>query len=278
MASDEVRDLLWTLRSPGLLSPEIEQVVPESWAETVFRQNQDFFSSLERDPTSLLTHLSRNTRGGRLGIYFENLVAFLLQYAAKVENLKIGIPVLENKITVGEYDFLFSEPEHNQKMHWEAAVKFYLAYGERFIGPGGQDRLDLKLRKIFDQQLRLPERAGLKDVVSKVFLKGRLFYPLKPDWASARETASPALSKTHLRGWWIRQNELETLSYETLALLPKPRWLSGYNEQDARDRQMSRSKFLELCNDHFRKSHDSVAVLAQDFSRGFIVSNQWPHI
>jgi hypothetical protein len=144
--------------------------------------------------------------GERLGRYFERLVLHGITSLAPVRHAR-GLQIVHEGRTLGELDMVFQLPGEEVTHHWELSIKYYLKLGEQFVGLMRRDRLDLKLHKLFSQQLRLSEhpatRASLNRlgypsrIQSQAWVKGMLFYP----WG---ETPSfPVdVSPDHARGSW----------------------------------------------------------------------------
>lgn len=134
--------------------------------------------------------------------------------------------------TLGELDILYVAPD-GAVVHREVAVKFYLGLGgraehHRWLGPHKRDRLDLKLARLIQHQLRLPSLAhaaeGWPSALpfpdrSEVLLCGAFF--VHPDANARPEGADPGVEL----GFWCYASELASLG-SAWAYLPKPWWLS----------------------------------------------------
>jgi hypothetical protein len=296
-----VRDLAWVLASPPLLAPSRQQLASgvrvrwlnSAWSERAFQASTDWLQALDRHPAPLLEALSRR-RDPRLGSYFETLLAFWLAWPGNplYRLVAHNLPVRARNLTLGELDFLVEDRLGGGLQHWEVAVKFYLGVApggalENWIGPGRQDRLDLKVRRLLDHQLTLPSRPegsgllrhlGLPTPAPVCLLKGRLFYPpgvSRTDWAPA--AAEPG----HLQGWW--QAPVDFLARQDPALqwlvLPKANWLTevdgaGVPIGDAR----YAADFIELQQQSVDNRPLAVVGLREgrEVSRGFITPPGWP--
>ncbi len=282
------RDLAWVMRSPNLLVGK--NVVSESWCAEALKRLPGPDKIEEKIAHGYHTHGPTH----RLGIYFETLVHYWLAEIIHVPVLHTNVQVMGEGRTLGEFDFLFVDPANSKTTHWETAIKFYLYSEARelYFGPAGNDRLDLKMKKIFEQQLPLSrqpeaapifERLGLHDVESKAFVKGMLFYPLESDWRTPPKIKG--VSESHARGWWTH------FTHDFLALanqhtrwriLEKAAWLTG---GDTAATSYSRAELAAVCAVHFATSRISlmVAQLEPDASgtlteqsRGFIAHKDWP--
>lgn len=280
-------DLVWVMQSPSLL--ESPETVQDSWCEAALhaQESQAALEKLRLEPLRLEDYITRHSRSHRLGVYFETLVSFWLSELLKFRDMRKNVPVRSavDGRTVGEFDFLFRDPTQSALTHWETAVKFYLYLPEdqRFHGPAGKDRLDLKLSRLFDHQLRLSNAAGLGEpVLARAFVKGRLFYPLENDWRLA-ETAK-GLSPRHLRGWWTRSVDSAILAHSPQtrwAVLSRYEWLSPVLTSAPLDQE----EFAARVRLQFELHLEPVMVAALErhgdnlwveSSRGVIVYPSWP--
>ncbi|MGI4982997.1 MAG: DUF1853 family protein [Janthinobacterium lividum] len=256
-----VRDLCWLMCSPALLSPSLfgdqlaAPVDSRCFGPDAPAGLQRLLARLDADPAPLLDALGA-TPERRLGRYAEGLLAVWLQQMPDVDVVALGLPIRDAGRTLGECDALFRTAQGGRQ-HWEMAVKFYLriddvspetpdspfvparresiaadpfAGCDAYVGAGLADRLDWKLRRLVEHQMRLSERAELVTLgggawQARMFVKGRLFHPLaqwrdrpagEPDAfmnavgrdGMRHETdIAPALAPDHLRGWWATYDE-----------------------------------------------------------------------
>jgi hypothetical protein len=174
--------------------------------------------------------------GHRLGRYFERLVEAALR-ALDPLRLHHGVIIREGKQVVGELDFVFQLPGEDFARHWEVSCKYYLAFEGRYLGLMTRDRIDLKLDRLMNHQLRLPERPATlarlaelgypERVVSQAWVKGTLFYRESALEAIAMPPP-PEVSPGHWRGSW----SLGVPEGQWVPL-PKPRWLVPYRGTQA---------------------------------------------
>ncbi len=188
-----VRDLAWVIGAPVLPDAAFPayagRVVDDAWCRTQLQTCTPWLAALDSEPRSLHDFIAaRPTR--RLGHYFESLIAFWLAYLPGMQIIATNLQVKDSQRTLGEYDFLLRDASADI-CHWEAAVKFYLqaepqAEQHVFIGPGAQDRLGLKLDRVFSRQLKLGYTPAGREALppgitlnrAQAFIKGYLFYPL----------------------------------------------------------------------------------------------------
>lgn len=187
-----VRRLAWLVGAPGLLDAAdpryAGRLVADAWGAAQLASAAAWLAELDRRPGALHDYLAIRP-ATRLGRMAEQLLEFWLRRAPGFEFLEANRRARRGRQVVGEYDLLFRAPG-GAFCHWEATVKFYLQVDPRaglsgFVGTLIHDRLDLKLDKLFDRQLRLPEsdpelaaHYGAQPH-SRAFIRGRLFYALE---------------------------------------------------------------------------------------------------
>lgn len=294
-----VRDLAWVIASPGLLDashlPYAGKVVDDAWCKTQIELNAAWLKSLDASPHELHEFIAAHpTR--RLGHYFETLLTFWLKHQPQVQIVATNLQVQHEQRTLGEYDFLFQGADA-EVYHWEAAVKFYLqqepvAKQHAFIGPGTRDRLDLKLNKVFQQQLMLGLTtagqqalpAGIGITKTQAFIKGYLFYHgSNKHNGESIEGVSPA----HLTGWWVRHalEKIPMLDPKShWLILPRLAWLAPARVKES-TAVMDSSTLQQNLQEHFNLHQDAILIFEVtqistgeyiEISRGFVVSETWP--
>ncbi len=305
-----VRDLAWVMVSPGLLqkAPEGQALVKDDWCQCIYTTHENHLRELDENPTPLLEELSK-CKSHRLGIYFEYLLRYWLQAILCVQELQHNVPVFQSqktggKRTLGEFDFLFRMDNGKPMQHWEVAVKFYLQKIDddgkpRWVGPGDRDRLDIKLDRLFQHQLKLagfPEaqaclmHIGTGSIQPAAFIKGYLFYPLdetggfSPGLIDAVDPALYTLSANHHKGWWLpwkKMPVLTTVADVCWMILPKYRWLSPVYCEQTEEALLDTNALMEYCGIHFRHQDSPLLVVELSWqstawlevSRGFILAS-----
>ncbi len=233
-----VRDLAWTLLSPPLLArtpwPQRHPLIASSWA-TEPGLLADWLQRQDENPHALHEWLSRSSVR-RLGLYYERLWQFALHAAPGIEILAANLPIRQGGHTLGELDLLLRDASGVH--HVELAIKLYLgrppSAPEHWIGPGGRDRLDLKLDHLATHQLPLsgsPQARQALEMLTRapiqasMWLGGYLFYPHDRDHPPPTG-AEPA----HLRGAWLHRRQWPGLQarYPDAHWQPLPRnaWLA----------------------------------------------------
>lgn len=280
-----IRHLSWMITAPQLL-----------------RSDRCFYPAryLTDDITAKLEHWDAEPLSGpailtdqpvpRLGLHFEQLYHCLLENLLGWEVLVRNLQIRVEKQTIGELDFVVRNPVTGGLEHHEIAVKFYLGYREadsvRWYGPNAHDRLDLKTARILNHQSHLTEHPqtrrqlaelGLDEPLQqRVFMPGYLFYP--------RSGALPAPASApddHLRGEWLYQSDLESLSTRRWKVLHKPHWLGPWTQAQEPDIGETR---LELDRLQQRQRPGLFAELARNPEAGhweerqrlFVMPDAWP--
>jgi hypothetical protein len=232
-------------------------------------------------PTSIPISEPQIFEGHRVGYYFEALIGHWLTNIRQVEMLAQGYQVKDGKQTLGELDFVFRD-ETGQVNHWEVAAKFFLydadhqLNGSHFIGPNTGDTFERKCDKILHHQLPLSEHVFPEISCRTAFVKGRIFY--HPGQKLPTQLPDQ-LSPDHLRGTWLRSNELDHLEtpHTSFTILQKPFWLSS----EKTDSALTFPALKQKLNDHFSSSPHPVLLAALhegiETNRFFIVPENWPN-
>ncbi|MGM1054317.1 MAG: DUF1853 family protein [Bacteroidota bacterium] len=159
--------------------------------------------------------------GKRMERYFE----FLLKYSNNIKVLKSNIQIQQEKITLGEIDFLAEDILLDQHHHIELVYKFYVydpSYENvlaRWIGPNRKDSLLQKIEKLKQRQFPIlykPETKetlsllGLKaeDFAQSVCFKASLFIP-----KGIQYTHLLQLNKNCISGFWMHFDEFTSEEY-----------------------------------------------------------------
>ena len=169
-----VRDLQSLISDPLILESSAALELQREMHEKVT-------SFIEKYPDRLGRMLLRPDPKLPLGKWFEYI--FLVA-------LRITFPFAEVHHSIkdgsgGELDFVITGL--SKTVHIECAVKFFLhhinlGFGlNSYLGPGGNDRLDLKYHKLADVQLKrnIPKTFDIKTPVTKIlWMSGRIHEPL----------------------------------------------------------------------------------------------------
>ncbi|MFP8967840.1 DUF1853 family protein [Pokkaliibacter sp. CJK22405] len=185
---------------------------------------------------------------GRLGIYAEVLMLWLLQQHPELEAIADHLQIQENQRTLGELDFLLRW-KNSELWHLELAVKWYLFVPElaaqglnAFVGPDIKDTLAVKYQRLIEHQLPISKHPEItrwlhehewpeatQTMRQLIHMPGRLFYPL----GSSLPTL-PELNPEHHQGRWLKQSQLPLLHTHypeaELYQLVYRHWLGGPDE------------------------------------------------
>lgn len=224
-------DLLWAANSPTMMHPNPRK---DAFNAALLGEINQWLLPHQAVPPESIQSCAR------LGIYFEHLWKYIFEQCPLFELVAHNLPVYRDKQTQGAFDFIYYCHYRQQYFHLEIAVKFYLGtqtdshtdgQWDYWVGPGGEDRLDLKLNKMLNKQSELArteegrallQTMGIEDITPELLLKGRLFYPL--DACSAPPQAS---NPGHLRGHWLGIDQLARLPEEgEWRSLIRDEWLS----------------------------------------------------
>lgn len=260
-------DLCWAVNSPSLVTgADVAATTPIT------------LNSIDHE--HLASFLAEQQAVHRVGRYFEQLIHYWLRHVRGVEVVATGLQLKDDKITVGEIDFLFRD-ESDTLVHCEASVKYFLcAPGEEpseFPGPNARDNFEAKATKLFDKQL-LASVGRIDGVGARHGLvKGMIFY----HEAEQPVTPPSRLPDTHLRGRWLRFSELQSLDSPEhhFTTVPKPFWLAPV--LDAKPESFN--DLHATLTDHFAGDGHPMMVSKRDatnpeveLERMFIVSERWP--
>lgn len=97
----------------------------------------------------------------RLGHQMEYVFKQLLEYSEGYEVVLHNLPIRQDKITLGEIDFILKDIKNNKLVHVELTYKFYIINPEipdplhQLIGPNMHDAFFAKMQKIKSKQFPL---------------------------------------------------------------------------------------------------------------------------
>lgn len=253
--SQALEDLRWIFESPPLIKGTLV--------------TKDFFPEVDVGALHRFLDLVQPNR--QVGRYFERLVEFWLQEVRGVEMVASGLQIQEDGRTVGELDFVF-RVEGGILTHWETAVKFFLHYRGEFIGPNAADTLERKVGHMMGHQIRLGRKAFPDLGKSGCLFKGCLYYhPGDPGLEDVPADVNPG----HLRGTWIRVDELDSLPVGVgYHVLEKPHWFTTPVSGDA----IACSGIRDQLTRHFGASGRPVHLMDSEGMRWFVVGEEWPGV
>ena len=299
----QVRDLAWACFSAPMmhtseLATDAQDVANCALAATPERLA--WLESLDRDASALLAFLAeRPTR--RLGLYFEYLWHFFLQQDPAVELVAHNLPVQEGGRTLGEFDCIYLCRQRQRHVHLELTVKYFLGHGQvkgatsrdhwsHWLGPNTQDRLDLKIRQLFDRQIALSsqpaaaaqlEKLGIGPPLREVEIKGYLFQPVtKP------LPPPPACNTGQSMASWVSigalENFLSGLDCTRYCILPRLRGLSRAGPENLSHRLCADQLAATLRPESGSPMRPQlVAALDEagwETQRFFVTGSDWPQL
>jgi hypothetical protein len=299
LSQPQVRDLAWAALSANLLQHPSEKIVAGDWFSQRIPDLDQRLRYWDAQPQPLLDELNKH-KSHFLGPYFEQLIVFLLRHTADIEIIAERLQIHHDGHTLGEFDLLFHDAQTQQFFHWELALKYFIGFsrqpGETFWwGPNANDRLDLKVAKTFDQQLRLSEQHGdflsahgvNTQPIAQALTKGYLFHPHQ-DSEEITPQFDSCISLQHQRGWWRRWSGTQTAIAKSSSwlVLNKPHWLAPLSAGMIASQRMND----EMLNQHIEKTFargfralmvaevSQIDGVWQECSRGMLVSEDWPDI
>lgn len=279
ISAKHVRDLIWLVYSPNIassfLSPEIEFRFKE---ELLL---QDLLTYFQHESVELETHPARLP----LGKYAEQLIARYFTLHPHYSLLANSIQLIENKITLGELDYLIYDHVKDQHIHLEFAIKYYLKTvrdGEPiFLGPSTKDWLGRKLKNMTQSQAKLsltnahllPESLQQHSFSSKVAIKGSLFIPYA-EWRLA-------LKSPLNQGWWLSILDIKQLytdASQFYLISDRMDWIFPFYKQYAfYDENELESHICNLLSDRNEVMLVRLSSSNKPIDRGFIVRENWPY-
>lgn len=289
-----VRDLAYSCFGPSLVSKPPETTDIKHCHLQLDSQREQWLASLDQKPKALFDKLA-TVSSTRLGIYFEALWQFFIDADPALELIAANHPVRKNGKTLGEFDLIYYCNDSQQHYHLELAVKFYLGLincdtgrQDSWWGPNCKDRLDLKLKRLYEHQCPLSgTEQGIKEIASlgcssinrEMAIKGMLFYP------SGNNKQPTGIDSQHQRGSWYRLEQFMKMegSLRRWKMLSRSDWLSSYY-QLTNNNLVDYKTLLEQLECYFEINERPLMVCSlleredgfYEEHRYFITSNQWP--
>ncbi len=176
-----------------------------------------------------------------LGKRVEHFFEYCITISKRFDILAKNIQVFDDKITIGELDFIVKDLQQNKVLHIELVCKFYvydttLGDGlERWTGPNRKDSLLQKVKKLTLKQFPLLYKKETKPILENLHLDSSkidqqvcfisyLFIPfiLKND-------TFPFINNKCIVGFWIKSNAFTIEEYggSQFYLPQKKDWISN---------------------------------------------------
>ena len=231
-----IRHLAWLCQAPQLYQGDLS-FDPSVWLPEGYLQKLQYW---DQHPAAMPAVLQQPPPR-RLGRYFEQLYACLLQDLLGWDMLARNLQIQHERRTLGELDFLVRNPRTDAIEHHEVAVKFYLGHRDTetgavlWYGPNSRDRLDLKTARLLQHQARLTTQPAAQVELQalgvcqmptpRIFMPGYLFQPLQ-NVLQVPSQVEPG----HGQGRWCYASEASTLIAEGWVVLHKPHWLADWHQ------------------------------------------------
>ena len=220
-------DLVQLLHLPELYVPTGKSTLAFNSQTLLHNRNEGQLSVLNEQQIQRFQRL----KSRRLGIYFELLWLCLIENSSRYTNILNNQQIIDNKKTLGEFDFILQDHKQDQSIHLEVAIKFYLntshlfdnlsstlqarSQQERFWrGPNSADSLAKKYNHLINKQLKLAQHKAAETLLiekniqlsdSKFSIKGYLFN----HWLHQHHVPYH-YSEPHIPNVWLYDDEIES--------------------------------------------------------------------
>jgi len=161
----------------------------------------------------------------RLGNRLERFFSFIIQQSTRYELIAENIQINENKITLGELDFLIYDTDKQEVLHIELAGKLYLYDPniteelDRWIGPNRKDSLVRKTATLKQKQFPILFNSATKSILKdfnlesknirqRVSYKTRLFLPF-----ATKNDIPGKVNPCNIKGYYVSLNEFLSNSF-----------------------------------------------------------------
>jgi len=237
----------------------------------------------------------------RLGLYAESLLANWMKSHPYLNLLACNKQIFnKDKQTIGAFDFLVHDSQHDLWWHWELTVKYYLLHqtndSHQWIGPDRRDTLTRKYKHLLTRQIRLSDTPEGKQYLAQwhtgewqkaIIARGYLFYP-RAQWLKQDFISDNTLNPEHNKAWWLHAKDITELENENTYWLirKKPDWLIPALKNNDSEIQNSK-EIVSMLKQHFENSVRAI-MLSQlektpsgqytEISRAIIVPDNWPEI
>ena len=172
----------------------------------------------------------------RLGQQVERIVSALIKSSSNYELLYQNIQLIDQKITIGELDFILKEVQTDCCIHVELAYKFYLfnpkiegRFIDKWVGPNQKDSLSAKLIKLQKRQFPLlyhPTAAASLPKIDSSTLQQQLCFLVSLYIPYQNNIKLPANFQKSVKGYYINISQLRTLDHRSFGyyIPPKREW------------------------------------------------------
>jgi len=288
-----VRDLAWSIWGHNLFAlggSDKTNLPGSAMPEEISQPDWPWLQQIDQHPETLNEYLK--TRNNRLlGSYFENLWQFYFSHHPLFIRNYFNLQIQDKQRTLGELDVL-TEIQTGRHYHLELSCKFYLYHPPQklWLGPQGNDRLDIKFEHSYQHQLNMstsehahsairdktPWQAAT-DFSPFAIWRGCLFSPRN----SKFDTSPP-----RWRGHWYHCSEfVESALFKDnhWQLLDKKLWLSPHLCEHP---LTSNEALAQYIRQHFPDNHYALMLARMEYQsdkqqwweieRIMLVADDWP--
>jgi hypothetical protein len=278
-------DLEWILNSHNLLlsaMPEFEGMWLENMRLLLDEHSlENWLTKLKTDSSELAEFFLLEEQF-ILGKYFEKLLTFFFMHYPQFEIIESGKQLFEDQQTIGEIDFIIFDKLHQQKIHLEVAVKYYMGFKDvgkhdLWIGPNGSDTLQKKVIKL-QKQLKLSELGAIETDEKMALMLGYLFKHRKASQWPYFVNYSDDF------GIWLYADEMLDFWEPDAAycIMPKARWLGFYI--DERDSLIEGNSISAVVEEQLEKIGKGIMVARVDplnlklIQKILVAPAKWPRL
>lgn len=277
-----VNDLAWSIGSPCLTRHQDyhnHHLVADDWCQQQISNNHALLLEQDESPHLIQAYLSKMP-AFKLGLYFENLIAYWFYIHPEFEILHQNLVISSEIRTIGEFDLIIRETTSQKIIHVEIAVKFFLeilsSNKTHWLGPNLIDSLDSKFDKLVNKQIKLSSNEEAVSVLKRkniqidehwIILKGRLF---KQNGFNESKHC------------WINIDSFVDVEDDNSqwVILPKTHWLSEINNLQYNflpNEQYDKNSINSVLIERLKKSPLCLAKIVNDIEvkRLFITPNDW---
>lgn len=213
-----IADLNWITNNQSLLNPEVLSELELPALSDSQKNRIEQLGSLE-------------IKSAKLGFYFEELIRLWIQVAEKFTLKAANLQVQNDKLTIGEFDFVVENHAKILFEHWEVSIKFYLCHDPKLeldgcCGTQLKDVFQGKVNKLKDQQLKLGRtqngnqtlcELGVGNIEAKGLLKGMVFYNQQ-----LGQFKNAQLNPFHSKAIWMYFSQWKANRQGSFVVLRKP--------------------------------------------------------
>jgi hypothetical protein len=201
------------------------------------------------------------TENLRLGKQVERIFSALISSSSNYEIIEENIQIVDEKITIGEFDFILKNTETDKVFHLELVYKFYIYDPnqsdkelEKWIGPNRKDSFIEKFTKLEQKQFPLLQHPitksqllhlNIDEIEQKLCFMASLFVPYQKIG-----DVFPVINNKAIVGYWLTLNQFERINTETFQF-----YLPQKKEWGMSPKHHNNWESLELTISKIKESH-----------------------